>query len=445
MNTEKVELFIQKYNMLPQGTKVLCALSGGADSVALLHFLSEMEGVEVAAAHYNHCLRGSESDADEEFVRALCERLGVECITGKGDVAAYAAESGKSTEDAARTLRYKFLEKTAHELGCSRIATAHNADDNAETVLLNMTRGTGLKGLCGIPPVRGDIIRPLLQTTREEIEAYLASNELEHVEDSSNKLDDYSRNRIRHHVSPVLRQLNPSFAGAVARMTESLRADEEYISFAAEEFIQREADGNSVGVESVMALESAVRMRVFRLMHGAELSAAHCRAIENICLVHSVHAYADVPGMRVKREFDRLIFGAEEAERIERREIVPGERLVVPQAGIEISCEYIPSCAEIHKSLNTFFFKSENICGKIFVSSRCEGDKIRLAGRNCTKSLKKLFSEAKMELNERKSCPIIYDEAGPIGVPGFGTAQRCAAGAGDNCIAVKIKKIDEDE
>lgn len=445
MNTEKAELFIQKHNMLPPGTKVLCAVSGGADSVALLHFLSKMEDVKLAAAHYNHCLRGTESDADEEFVKTLCGKLGIECVTGRGDVAAYAAESGKSTEEAARTLRYEFLEKTARELGCGCIATAHNADDNAETVLLNLTRGTGLKGLCGIPPVRGKIIRPFLQNTREEIEHYLEQNGLEHIEDSSNALDDYSRNRIRHHVSPVLRQLNPSYTSAIARMTESLREDEEYISSAAAEFIGRETKGRSLSVDAVMALESPVRMRVFRLMHGGELSAVHCRAIENICLVRSVHAHADVPGMRVSREFDKLIFGGGEAEEIAKRELIPGEKLHISEAGIEIFCEYVPSCAEIHKSLNTFFFKNENICGKIFVSSRCEGDKIRLEGRNCTKSLKKLFSEAKMELNDRKSCPVIYDEAGPIGVYGFGTAQRCAARSGDNCIAVRIKKIDEDE
>lgn len=438
MNTEKLELFIQKHNMLPRGTKVLCAVSGGADSVALLHFLSRMEGVEVAAAHYNHCLRGEESDGDESFVASLCEGLGIECVVGRGDVSAYAAESGKSTEDAARTLRYEFLRKAAAELGCSRIATAHNADDNAETVLLNMTRGSGLKGLCGIPPVRGEIVRPFLQTTREEIEQYLAENGLEHIEDSSNAADDYSRNRIRHHVTPVLRELNPAFSAAVARMTESLREDEEYLSSAAIEFIGREAEGNSIGVDAVMSLEEPVRMRVFRLMHGGELSAVHCRAIENICLVRSVHAHADVPGMRVSREFDKLIFGAEESREIECRELAAGEKLWIAELGAEISCEFVPSCREIHKSLNTFYLKSESICDKLSFSSRREGDEIRLEGRNCTKSLKKLFSESKMELGERKKRLVFRDGSGVVAVSGFGIAERCRAEIGDNCIVIKV-------
>ncbi len=438
MNTEKVELFIQKHNMLPQGAKVLCAVSGGADSVALLHFLSKREEIELFAAHYNHCLRGAESDGDEAFVRAMCNSLGIKCVVARGDVASYAAESGKSTEDAARTLRYEFLRKTALDEGCSRIATAHNADDNAETVLFNLSRGTGLKGLCGIPPVRGEIIRPFLQSTREEIESYLVQNALEHVEDSSNATDDYSRNRIRHHVSPVLKQLNPSFASAIARMTESLREDEEYISSAAENFIRSEAEGNSVGVDAVMALESPVRMRVFRLMHGGELSAAHCKAIENICLVRSVHAHTDVPGMRVSREFDKLIFGAEESAEIQRRELGICEKMWIPEIGAEISCEYMPLCKEINKSLNTFYLKHETICGNLSFGSRSEGDKIKLEGRNCTKSLKKLFSEAKLELAERKKRLVIYDENGVVAVSGFGAAQRCAAKPNDNCIIIKI-------
>lgn len=418
---------------------MLCAVSGGADSVALLHFLASRRDVETVAAHFNHCLRAEESDRDEEFVRSLCERLGVKCVTERGDVAAFARENGRGVEDAARVLRYDFLCRTAESEGCSRIATAHNADDNAETVLLNLSRGTGLKGLCGIPPVRGIIVRPLLQTTRAEIEGYLEENGLEHIEDSTNALDDYSRNRIRHHVSPVLGEINPAFAEAVARMTETLREDEEYISSAAAAFVEEKAEGNSIPAGETMALAPSVRMRVFRMMHGGELSAVHCRAIENLCLVRSVHAHADVPGMRVTREFDRLVFASERAEAIEPREVKVGERVYLPELDAYISCEFVPSCAEIHKSLNTFFFKSENICGTITLASRSEGDKIRLEGRNCTKSLKKLFSEAKMSINERIQCPVIYDEAGVIAVMGFGVAQRCAAQPGDDCITVKIE------
>ncbi len=444
MNTEKIELFIRKHAMLPEGGRILVAVSGGADSVMLLHFLSRVEGAEVVAAHFNHCLRGAESDRDEEFVRALCAEMGVKCVTGRGDVTAFAEKSGKGIEDAARVLRYEFLSETASREGCGRIATAHNADDNAETVLLNMARGTGLKGLGGIPPVRGMFIRPLLQTARTEIEEYLAFHGLEHIEDSSNASDDYSRNRIRHHVTPVLRELNPAFADNVARMTESLREDEEYLTEEARDFIEgHSAEDGSISAGALMDLPRSIRMRVIRLKCGRDISSVHCRAIENICLVRSLHAHADIPGMRVTREFDRLVFGSEEAESMPLRELKTGQTLHLPEAGLFISCENVGERAEINKSFNTFFFKSENICGRMFVGSRREGDKIRLEGRNCTKSIRKLFSESRMELSARVRCPVIYDEAGPIAVYRFGTAERCAARSGDNCIMIKIRKDTE--
>lgn len=441
MNTDKAEAFIQKYDMLPPGTRVLCALSGGADSVCLLHYLASLPGVTVLAAHYNHRLRGKESDRDEAFVRKMCADMGIMCFVGSGNVKAYARAHGLGTEEAARLLRYAFLQETAGEQRCTRIATAHNANDNAETVIMNLARGTGLKGLCGIPPVRGNIVRPLLETTRQEIESYLAGHGLEHVEDSSNASDDYSRNRVRHHVLPVLESINPSCAGAIAAAMESLREDEDYLSGLARDFIQENAEENRVPVDALLSLPAPVMKRVIRLMHGGQLSSYHVRSIINICLVRSLHAHADVPGMRVTREFGTLIFGTAPSSAIPETEIFPGQDVFIPEAGVKVSCRMAEKGAEIHNSLTTFFFKSANICGRMSIASRREGDKIALAGRGCTKSLKKLFSEARLTLDERLCTPVIYDEAGPIAVMGFGAAQRCAAVPGDtDVILIEIKK-----
>ncbi|MBQ2158378.1 MAG: tRNA lysidine(34) synthetase TilS, partial [Oscillospiraceae bacterium] len=180
---------IREFDMIQPGDRVLVCLSGGADSVCLLSVLSELSDeldLELFAAHYNHRLRGDESDGDEEFCAALCRGLGVPLFVGSGDVRLEAERRSQGIEECARDMRYEFFYETAASLGGAKIATAHNAEDNLETVLMRIARGTGLKGLCGIPPVRGEIIRPLLYVKRAEIETYLRVNGIPHREDSSN-------------------------------------------------------------------------------------------------------------------------------------------------------------------------------------------------------------------------------------------------------------------
>ena len=193
--------FADKYDMLPgEGGSVLCALSGGADSMALLTVLERLakeRGFTLYAAHFNHQLRGEESQRDEDFVTDWCQKRGIQLEVGRGDVAKQAEEEGKGVEETARAMRYGFLTEAARTLEADKIATAHNADDNAETLLLHLVRGTGLDGLTGIPPVRGILIRPLLATPRQQIEAWLTQEGIPHVEDSSNQTDAYARNRLR--------------------------------------------------------------------------------------------------------------------------------------------------------------------------------------------------------------------------------------------------------
>lgn len=229
--------FADKYNMLPQGSTVLCALSGGADSMALLSVLEALakpRSLTLHAAHFNHQLRGEESQRDEDFVVQWCQKRGIPLVVGRGDVAQEAQEQGKGVEETARAMRYGFLTATAQELGADKIATAHNADDNAETLLLHLARGTGLDGLTGIPPVRGILIRPLLATPRIDIAVYLAQEEIPHVEDSSNQDTVYARNRLRQEVMPVLRDLNPAFVSTLAANLVHLRGDRDLLHAMAE-------------------------------------------------------------------------------------------------------------------------------------------------------------------------------------------------------------------
>ena len=199
--------WMQQQGMLPAaGETVLCAVSGGRDSVCLLHYLASLgrrRGFAVAAAHYNHLMRPT-AGRDEAFVAGLCRELSVPLYVERGDVRAIARQEGWGVEEAGRRLRYDFLERTADAIGASRIATAHHLSDQAETVVLNLLRGTGPEGLAGIPPVRGRLIRPLLQTPRQEIEAYLTAHGLGHVEDETNDSMDFTRNRLRQEVWPLL-------------------------------------------------------------------------------------------------------------------------------------------------------------------------------------------------------------------------------------------------
>lgn len=224
---QKALCALRQYSLFSQGDRIAVGVSGGADSVALLCFLAALRpqfGWDLVVCHIHHGLRGAEADRDECFVRALAEQLGLPCAVSRIDAAALALRDHISVEEAGRMARYAFFAQTAGEGG--RIATAHTLDDSIETVLMNLVRGTGLRGLCGIPRIRGNIVRPLLDCTRAEVEDYLGALGQPYCTDSTNLTDDYTRNRIRHDILPRLCELNPNFTGAMARMLPRLAAQQ---------------------------------------------------------------------------------------------------------------------------------------------------------------------------------------------------------------------------
>lgn len=243
---DKILETVRLYKMLQNGDKVIVALSGGSDSVTLLHCLKALEaelGITVYACHINHNLRGEDSDSDQAYVQRLCENIKIPLRVFSVDVSG-TVQKHQSTEERARELRYEVFRQLSGELG-AKVATAHNACDNTETVLMNMLRGTGLKGLCGIPPVRDYLIRPLIGCSKDEILGYCKENELEYVTDMTNFSTAYTRNKVRIELMPKLLEVNPSLIETVRRMTLNLTSDSEFLEGMAQEALDsaRMSDG----------------------------------------------------------------------------------------------------------------------------------------------------------------------------------------------------------
>ena len=405
--------------------------------MALLHMLWSGQaqlGIEVCAAHLDHGLRGAEAERDARFVESWCRERAIPCLTERADTAAYAREEKLGLEEAARALRYAFLERAADALGCDRIATAHNADDNAETILFHLLRGSGGAGLCGIPRERGRVVRPLLDTTRAEIERYLRENRIEPMEDGSNRDEHFARNRLRLRVMPVLRQLNPRVSEAMGRTARLLARDEAYLTQEAASFLAGAFDGERVSLPALRALPEAVAARAVRLLWPASLS---CEQTEDVLafIRGSERGYLDLPGGRLRRERGWLYLSGEDTlPPLPDRLLRPGRNLAVPEAGLVIRSEVLLKREEIHGLFKTYELKYESIKGEILCTGRRDGDRFRPAGRGCTKSLKALFAEAGLSLRERGLVPVLRDEEGILAVLGFGWDERCSAGPGETVL-----------
>ncbi len=382
-----IELSRQLKAMVSPGDTLICAVSGGADSVALLFgafLLKEKLGFSLEAAHYNHGLRGEESDGDEAFVAALCDRFGIPLHVGRGHVVA----GKKGLEAAAREARYGFF--AALE---GKIATAHTADDNAETVLLHLVRGTGLKGLGGIAPVRGNLLRPMLNITRQQVIAFLDEYHLQYRTDSSNEGDAFLRNRLRHHVMPLLTEENPRLAENLSAMAQRLRLDEEVLAAAAD--YEELPD-----VDALRRLSPVIRGRMlerFLKENGVpEPEAEHIALAESLVFSEKPSARGDFPGgVTIAREYEKLVA---------KHPSVTGVHIRITEAE---TIENSPHCFTVWPQ------------GEIRVRTRQAGDEIRLAGG--TRSLKKLFIDRKIPAHLRDQIPVVVDDRGILGVYSIGT------------------------
>lgn len=416
----KLSAMLRRYDMVQRGDTVIAAVSGGADSVALLwalYLLKEKLGITLEAAHFNHHLRGTESDRDEQFVRSLCEQFDIPLHVGGGVVVA----GEKGLEAAARAARYAFFDTLP-----GKIATAHTADDNAETVLMRMVRGTGLKGLGAIHPVRGRIIRPMLTVTRQEVLALLSEYHLRFVEDSSNGTDAFLRNRLRHGVMPLLYAENPRLGENLSEMALRLQEDEAVL----ESLAQTNAEPD---VEALRSMPSALRRRALaRFLERSgvkEPEAAHIQLAEKLAFSRKPSASAQLPGgVTIARNYDVLT--AVQKQQALKTVVLPCPgTLELPVAGLRVTC------TQTTETVNTADCFTVAPVGAITLRHRLPGDEIRLSGGK--KSLKKIFIDRKIPTLQRLTIPVLADEAGVLGVYGIG-ADRARLGSG---VMIRFTKL----
>ena len=411
---------IRRYEMVEPGNTVICAVSGGADSMALLWgmwLLKEKLGITLEAAHYNHNLRGEESHRDAEFVEKFCDFHDIRLHLAGGTV----VPGGKGLEAAARDARYQFLRSLP-----GTIATAHTADDNAETVLIHLLRGTGLRGLGGIMPKSHRLIRPMLDVTRVQVEEFLEENYIRHIEDSSNATDAYLRNRLRHHVMPLLRQENPSIAAGLSAAAQRIRQDAALL----EELAAELDPSDVVALRSAPApLRRRAIERLLRENGFPEPGSCHLEQAESLVFSENPSAKVTLGGMTLRRNYDRLCVTREQIVLPERK--LPREGLTeLPEIGLAVRTTIVDGSGEWV------------ICprGEMVVRSRQSGDHLTTKGG--TKSLKKRFIDRKIPQWERSAVPVIADEAGVLAVSGFGTDE--ARKAGGPFVRIEFVSISEE-
>lgn len=423
---------VENYGMLTNVDKVIVGLSGGADSVALLHFLNrhrEKLGYELQAAHVNHLLRGDESERDEQFVRELCRKMSIKLDVLRVDIDAESKCRGIGQEECGRQVRYDFFRSLSGEN--TVIATAHTLSDSLETVLLNMTRGAGLHGLCGIPAVRDNIIRPLIECTRQEVEQYCADNGLSFVNDSSNFTRDYNRNIVRLDIIPKLLEINPSLYKVVLRMIRNNIADDEYMNSVALKLVNDADRGGVFSVDMLLSAALPIRRRAISVIAGKccciTLEEVHCSAIDS--LLRSGYGMTDLPQKNTCTVKNGSLFFNAPAENEISNFTCEMElnETVTPIGKVEVLCLTKEEFEKNYKKSKKYLknaFDYDKISGKLFFRNRMFGDEVRLSGRKCTKSLKKLFNEAKIPTAERSRILMLCDDDGIVCIDGFGVAER---------------------
>lgn len=437
---------------LPKETPVLLAFSGGSDSSALLHLLNEdakANGFTLHAAHFNHQIRGEEAERDAKFCEEVCKSLSIPFYLGKADIPALAKEKGNSIETEAREQRYAFFERIMRENSISILVTAHHAEDQVETILLHILRGSGLKGLCGMQecrPFSNDLhlVRPLLNAQKRDIMAFCEQNKIDFVTDSTNDDTQYARNALRHEIIPKLYELQPNLCSVFDRLSKSARNADGFINAGANEFIKAECN-SKIPLEKFNQLFDTQKSRVLSILfeekYNATLERVHVDAVIDLCQKAIPHSSVSLPLKAcAKIENGNLVFEkeSEKANALRLDPISFREGLLDTGCGVTIKIEKNPTQKSDNSSL-TLDVKCELLSKDAHFRARSEGDVIFVGKMN--KKAKKIISEKKIPLNMRNILPILVSENEILWIPSVAVCDKVKLGkikSGDNFFRITI-------
>lgn len=446
----KINEAIFKHGMLENADTVIIGVSGGADSMALLSFLEKNFGstLNIIAAHVNHCLRGDESDRDEAFVRNYCEKNAIKLEVLRVDVMKASENMGQSIEECARMLRYQFFHDLASKHN-GKIATAHTLSDSIETMMINLARGTGLSGLCGIAPKRENIIRPLIFLKRPETQVYCEKRGVGYVTDSTNLDREYTRNKIRLDVVPVLKQINPKFEATAARTLSLLKADEEYLNAVAAKILVESLVSpgvyalNKVKTQPLPILSRVIRLAVFEFLK-ANVTAQHVGLI--LGLIEANCGAVNLPRGTAVCVKDNLLT----VKKNEKKPDAPQNGMVIPFKAGDLLTEN--SKKFIIKVLSRGDFEKfgkadelplfcaldyDKISKDAVFRTRRAGDRFCQVGRGVTKLVKKLFNELKIPQSERNHVLMLVANGNEVlWIDGVGIAECVKVTEGTQKMAI---------
>ncbi|UWD49298.1 tRNA lysidine(34) synthetase TilS [Clostridioides difficile] len=431
---DKVLSTINKHNLIQKGDKIVLGLSGGPDSVCLLHVLNRLKkdfNIEIYAAHLNHQIRGIEAQKDALYVSKLCEDMGIVFFVKSINVPKYCENEGLSLEEGARKLRYEMFYEIKDKIKANKIAIGHNLNDQAETVMMRIMRGTGLKGLKGIDYIRDNcIIRPILDVERIDIEEYCKAYNLNPRIDKTNLENIYTRNKIRLDLLPYMKDnFNSNVIESIVRMSNSLKSDNDYIEKEAEAKFKevsniKEKSFVEINLEDFVCLHDAIKVRVLRnsIKHIlGDTNFVDQRHIEDIMSLESdskVNKMITLPrNIFVYRKKDSIILTNEEivTEEIEFYYNIPSNGFIKIKELKQIIETQVMSI-DRYKSMkldnSSKGFDFNKVKGGIVIRSRRQGDKIKLAVGS--KKVKDLFIDLKIPREERCKIPIITDSEGII-------------------------------